>query len=351
MEKEKVKSVAPLDCYLGIASLPFKMSVDMMLECAYWAQNQCSFEAAQAALKKVYGIDVNDDTLRLATDYVGRLVFENDCEKADEAWQKFNAAQLHFPRTRKGTLYIEMDGAALNTRHKNNDGSTWRENKLGIVFSSDNIYRWKGKGDVEHRALQKREYISYIGGAQEFKKHLFACALRNGYGKYRETVILSDGASWIAGMAEEMYPDAQHILDFFHLAENVHDFAKSRFRMDESKYRPWAEKMCSLLETGEWNLVLSKLDPNEAYPNTVNLYHYIESNRNNINYPEYKRRGYFIGSGAIESGNKVVLQKRLKLAGMRWNPETAQYLVTLVSKEASGIWNRDVAEFILATYK
>ncbi len=30
-----------------------------------------------------------------------------------------------------------------------------------------------------------------------------------------------------------------------------------------------------------------------------------------------KALGFYVGSGAIESGNKVVLQKRLKLAGMK----------------------------------
>ena len=52
--------------------------------------------------------------------------------------------------------------------------------------------------------------------------------------------------------------------------------------------------------------------------------------------PEYKSKGYFCGSGAVESGNKVVLQKRLKQSGMRWEAETAQYLLTLKSKYESG---------------
>jgi len=56
--------------------------------------------------------------------------------------------------------------------------------------------------------------------------------------------------------------------------------------------------------------------------------------------------GWFVGSGAVESGNKVVLQKRLKQAGMRWNPDTAQYLLTLCAKEESGRWEQDVEEYI-----
>jgi len=61
----------------------------------------------------------------------------------------------------------------------------------------------------------------------------------------------------------------------------------------------------------------------------------------------YEHKGYFIGSGAMESGNKVVMQQRLKQAGMRWNVETAQNLLTLKSKAESGFWNRDVENYIL----
>ncbi|MDR0684516.1 MAG: hypothetical protein LBF83_05255 [Spirochaetaceae bacterium] len=32
---------------------------------------------------------------------------------------------------------------------------------------------------------------------------------------------MSDGAAWIRNMVEELFPDAQQILDFFHLCENV----------------------------------------------------------------------------------------------------------------------------------
>ena len=43
-------------------------------------------------------------------------------------------------------------------------------------------------------------------------------------------------------------------------------------------------------------------DPEETYTNCVNLHHYITMHRDHINYPEYKEKGYFCGSGAIESG-------------------------------------------------
>lgn len=342
-----MKAVAPLDIYLGISRLPFKMTAEVMLECAYWAQDQISFQRAEEKLLRTKGLFVNDDTLRIASNYVGREVFLADCRKADEAWRCFCSRPFERGRKRKGVLYLEIDGSAVNTRHRDDKGSTWRENKLAIFFSSDNIFTRKQKSGEVYRRILKREYVSYIGTASEFKKHVLAGALRNGYGKYEALVVLSDGAEWISNMSEELFgDDAIHILDFFHLSENVYSYAKAKYNMDESKYKPWAEKICAQLKNGEWQSVLQSLDSAEKYPNTVNLYHYIEANKQHINYPGYIEKGLFIGSGAIESSNKVIVQKRLKQAGMRWNAETAQYILTLITKWEGGRWETDVRSLI-----
>ena len=340
-----------MDDALGISDLPFKMTPELMLRCAYWAQNQCSYQAAEDVIKNTYNLSVNDDTIRLVTNFIGKLVFENDCKRTSETYQKLTSGKEKFKNNKSGVLYIEVDGAALNTRHKNSEGSTWRENKLGVVYSSDNIHRWTSKkGTKEHR-IEKREYISFIGSVDEFKKHLYSTAINNGYGKYKDTVVVSDGAAWIANMVTEVFPDAQHVLDLFHLKENVYEYAKNKFNFIEADFIPWADRICSLLENGNSETVLNELNPDEKYSNCVNLYHYISEHIEHINYPEYKAKGYFCGSGAIESGNKIVLQKRLKQAGMRWEPQSAQYLLTLKSKYESGRWETDVVDFVKQYFK
>jgi len=348
-ETEGVKAVAPLDCYLGIANLPFKMTVDAMLKVSYWAQNQCSYQRAEEALEKVTGVFINDDTVRLVANYIGGLVFREDCRRAEKAESLLFSGKAPFARKRKGVLYIEADGAAINTRHKDNEGSTWRENKLGVVFSSDNIYSWTDKKGIRQRQLRKREYVSYIGSADEFRKHLAACAIRNGYGSYEETVVLSDGATWIRTMVEEYFPDAQQILDFYHLCENVHEYARHYFIMNEPRYKEWARKTCDALKKSQYASVLKELKSHETSHISkcpVNLYGYITNNINNIDYAAYEQKGYFIGSGAIESGNKVVLQQRLKQAGMRWNVGTAQNMLTLKAKAESSLWHSDVESYV-----
>jgi hypothetical protein len=321
------------------------MSIKAMLEVAFWAQNQCSYQRAEEILKR-NGMMVNDTTVREVANYVGSFVFERDCRRAEETMASYNKCEIPFPRDRNGVLYIEADGAALNTRQKDESGATWRENKLGEVFSSDCIRRWTDKRGKQQHILMRKEYTSYIGPVEEFKKHLLACAIRNGYGSYKETVLLSDGATWIRNMKEELFPDAQQILDFYHLCENVNNYAKSIFNMDEARWRPWAEQICASLKAGKHKDVLRELgkpgDNRKTSAFTVNLLGYIENNSNNIDYPTYIGKGYFIGSGAIESGNKIVLQQRLKQAGMRWNVSSAQPLLTLKAKCESNLWDKDV---------
>jgi hypothetical protein len=346
-----VKSIVPLDSYLGLAGLPFKITPAAMIKIAYWAQNQGSYQRAEDAIAEALHININDDTIRQVTNFVGSMVFENDCRKANEAYELLKSGKIKHPKTTDGVLYIQADGATLNTRLKDEADSSWRENKLGEVFNTENIHYWTDKkGKTQHQIL-KKEYISFVGSVAEFKKHLLACALRNGYGRFKEIVFLGDGATWIRNMVEELFPDAQLILDFFHLCENVNKFAKALFNCDESKYAPWTKSVCDQLKASQYQTVLRELEPykdKKLTGNTVNLYGYITNNIKNIDYVTYEEKGYFIGSGAIESGNKIILQDRLKRAGMRWNISTAQAMLTLKTKAESGIWYRDVEQPFLS---
>ena len=76
-------SVAPLDEKLGLTNLPHKMTKDLMLEVAYYGQNQSSFTGASEMIKRALNLDVNKETTRTVTEEIGRLVFEADSQKAD----------------------------------------------------------------------------------------------------------------------------------------------------------------------------------------------------------------------------------------------------------------------------
>jgi hypothetical protein len=76
----------------------------------------------------------------------------------------------------------------------------------------------------------------------------------------------------------------------------------------------------------------------------VNPYTSIKSNWEKIDYAGYREKGYYRGSGPIESGNKTVRQKRCKQAGMRWDEHNAQKLLTLRAKVENGLWLTQVRQ-------
>jgi len=347
-ETEGVKCIAPLDIILKIDDLPFKMTREMMCEVAFWGQNQSSYKAASEIVNKTRGVSISHETIRAITDYTGKIIFDQDTALAESTYKCIT--QNEFSERKTGILYIQADGAAVNTRIKNEEGSTWRENKLGIVFSSDNIKKSVNKKGESTSEILKKEHTSYIGSAQEFKKYLLACAKRNGYGSYKETVILSDGAKWIKNIGDECFPDAVQVLDLFHLCENTYSYAKAIFKNDETMYKPWATEIIEKLKdskTQEVLQILKAFKDRKLPKGTVDLYIYIENNIDRVDYKAYKEKDYYVGSGVIESGNKVVLQKRLKLAGMRWDPLAAQYLLSLRAKYESGLWMDGVVMSIL----
>jgi hypothetical protein len=356
--------VYPLDESIGMSELPFKITVSAMLEIAYWVQGSSSYDAAARFLARNSGIKLDAATVRLVANNIGKFVFENDRIEAGKALSLLNSGKLEFPTEKvKGVFYIETDGAMLHTRQKDDRGSSYKENKLGMVFASDGFIRWTNKKNETVYSIGKREYVTFVGEAEEFKLHLFALALRNGYGKYEQTVLISDGATWIRHMKEELFPDAQQILDFFHLSENITDFAKAVFDMDETKYKPWADKVIVLFKASKTEKAIEEINAlgkKRIAKSKSDIINYIYNNRNNIDYAKYRKLGYFIGSGAIESANRTVLQERLKRPGMRWNKDNGQFVLSLMSKAKSdmsrkgraehGVWERDVERAIREKY-
>jgi hypothetical protein len=60
-----------------------------------------------------------------------------------------------------------------------------------------------------------------------------------------------------------------------------------------------------------------------------------------MNYPEYQKKGYPIGSGVTEAGCKTVVKQRLSQSGMRWNLDNAQgMLITRALVATNGRWEQ-----------
>ena len=239
-----------------------------MLEIAHHAIKSDSYVEAQGRIYEIYHQKINHETIRSITNLVGRLVYDYDCQKADEAMNLHIAKEIQFKDVIDGILYIEMDGSFINTRIKNNENSTWVESKLCIIFNSNNLLQYRTKdGDIAYR-INKAEYISFIGSVDEFKKHVLALALRNRYNLYKHIVVLSDGAPWIKKFKEEFFPMAQQILDIYHLYENTSKFLNA-VCTEKNKIESYREKWFEWIDQGQCEKIIKDLDKFKDKFNTI----------------------------------------------------------------------------------
>ena len=63
---------------------------------------------------------------------------------------------------------------------------------------------------------------------------------------------------------------------------------------------------------------------------------YFTTNAQRMHFPHFRRLGLFVGSGAIESGAKHLVQHRMCRAGMRWSQPGATAILTLRTHLLSG---------------
>ena len=320
----------------GINMLTHKLTKAVKMEAVYFAQNQMSFEKAEEIIRRVYPFEISRETIREIAEDTGTRVFEQDTLKAEKLLS--NIQNIDTSTKVPGTVYIMMDGAAVNTRIKDENGSTWRENKTVIAFSSKDLIKRK---DGDH-IITRKEIAPFIGTSQEFKKYVLSAAVAAGYGKYEKTVVIADGAAWIRNICDELFPDAVQILDLYHLKENIYSFSKY-VAHDAVKATILAETMIDKIENHyAVDEALSLIPVIDNLPQSVpNIRTYLENNLTRMNYPSYQECGYFVGSGAIESTHKTIVQQRLKRAGMRWDLYGAQALLSLRAKDESKNW-RDV---------
>lgn len=318
-----------------------RITKDLLEITTYISQMIPGYKNAQNVLLKLKGIDISASQINILSKEVGQVLFEEQVKQANISYEKpeITAPEALEKDKIDTILYILMDGSAVNTRIQDKDGSTWREMKLGLTFLDKDVIKRKDDKAI----ITKKDYVTYLGSVDEFKKLLFNSAVEAGYGKVKKVVVIGDGAHWIWNLCRELFPDAECILDFYHMTENVYSYAKELFFHNEKQYTKWAETVIYYIKTEQFSKALIKIKnsplPKKKARNIVNLEGYIQNNIGRIKYLEYKNKGYYIGSGMIESGNKLVVQKRMKQSGMRWGNSGAQYMAILRAKYESNRWN------------
>ena len=274
----------------------------------YFGQLEC-YEKCPEILQKTIGVEVGHSQVHRVADTYGKAL-----EKT------IATTRTLAPLKPSEVLYAELDGSMLFTR---TDG--WKEVKVSRVFKSSDCIA----PNEDSSWIRNWQYLAYLENSKVFTSKLENLIESYGDLKHR-LVFINDGATWIRQWIEDAFPNAIPILDFWHALEHLYAFVKAHFT-DAAKAKKWTEKQKELLLDSQVKKVIQNIKKIAPYNEVAKkLIAYYEVNSTRMDYKYYKPIGAgIIGSGAIESAHRTVVQKRMKQSGQRWGVDGAQNMLNL----------------------
>ena len=279
-------------------------------------------------------------------------------EQYTEAFSKFHKsphAETSSSKDAPDVVVLGVDGCALGmqvrqTRRHREPGVVlpplppleeghFREVKTGaLLLPSERVQTTPGRHSVVRRAL-----VTALGDADQIFDRLWSKLHQLGWlGTNTVVVIVGDGAEWIWNRAA-MFSKRCEILDFWHAVEKAWEFARLHFGEGSKRADSFVARVVTDLRSGDVLKVLGRLrrldgSTPQAQQALAALIRYYETNKGRMQYDEYVRLGYGIGSGAVESAHKQVVHSRLRQAGMRWSEAGARRLLALRILLLNGDW-------------
>jgi len=210
----------------------------------------------------------------------------------------------------------------------------WKESKIGVVY--DAVAKPQpaaAYGEYRGAEAKVKTYVATMQPWEPFGWFLRVETEKRGYAKAKTKLFLADGAPHIRELQKLHFPDAIFILDWPHGAEHVAASAKAAFGEGTEKAARWYKEHRQMLWDGEVAELIRDLeklsarlgmprkdDPEGSPQRTLhqNATSYFPNNKDAMDYPAYRAKGWPIGSGVVEAAVKQ-FGIRMKSSEKFWN--------------------------------
>jgi Uncharacterised protein family (UPF0236) len=339
------RGYAPLDAELGLGTATL---TPRLARVACRAGITSAFEEAAAHLGDDLGVDVSGETVRRVTEVVGAVA------EADQQAAIAQAQQGRLPRPTQGAtdVVVAVDGCQVPL----DDG--WHEMKVGRVAPLGPALRHEARSGRTFLAWGPSVCCAGLESAEDFWYRVYVTACQGGLSQQtRRVVVLGDGAEWIWNRAAHFVggPDiiVVEIVDIYHAYDHLWAMGRALWDTPEA-VSAWVEPLKDALYSQGAPAVLAALDalvpPAAAAADLLRTTRaYFADNAARMDYPRFVAQQLPIGSGAVESLCKSLIEARAKQAGMRWTPAGAQAVATLRALSLSGTWDAFWARHPLRT--
>lgn len=299
------------------------------------------FATAAQMVEELLDVHVSKETARRQTERMGRTLEAAQTEEAQAAFQE-EEKPAPFP----SKLVMSADGAMIGLVH-----GEWAEVRTLIIGEI--------KQHVKKKICQREPRVEDLSSFSRLADAELFCDLAEVETRRRQVIrakgacAVMDGAEWLQEFTDVHRTDAVRILDFPHAAEHVSTLLEALAKAGYAFPARIRERCLHVLKHRGPRWLLSQLDrlPTERLSQDGIREHvgYLRKREALMQYPTFLKQGWPIGSGMVESANKLVVQARLKGAGMRWERTNVNPMLTLRNAVCSHRWQatwQDATAFV-----
>ena len=236
-------------------------------------------------------------------------------------------------------VLVEVDGCEIRTgvlvRVKSDPEDEKAERKKVINWRDVRV------GLARPMNSETKLYVAQMEKYPEVISQLACVASMVGMAEETEVVGVADGGKGIREGLEIKFPGMQFILDKSHLKNHLYETSEA-LGQKEIHLHQWVHSRLDAISAGGVQKVLEDLvTQNTAEPNDRlrRFVGYLTRFQDAVDYDRFKELGYPIGSGEVESSHKSIPQKRLKLSGACWHPDSINPMLALRVIRANGWWD------------
>ncbi len=200
----------------------------------------------------------------------------------------------------------------------------------------------------EFQIVNDGTYEDYKGFLPILEMYLISL----GISQAKQVLLIADGAEWkcqhIPPFLKKLKsPDATYqLFDFYHVNERLHKFADVAFS-DDNERNNWFKKARRTLKKGNAITIIRQMDEfiseatGERCKTMVIQRNYLlrAYSQGCLNYAKVIAQKLPIGSGAIESLIRQVVNLRIKGNSKFWLKENAEIILHLRCQWIAGSWN------------
>lgn len=293
-----------------------------------------SYEEASEELSKMWGLRVPAETVRAITLRNGR--YADEIIEAEVARiEKEAPAATKQPQQ----LLMSTDGAMVQLT-----SGEWREVKMVALGEFTTSYN-RTKQKVETKTTDV-SYFARVETAAAFGRSALYEWQRRGGENAKKVVSVNDGAIWIQSFIDYHCPQATRILDMAHAQGYLAKIGKAIYGTETPCFQQWYRRMRKQLQTKPPQRTLAELqllcEQQAEHPEITELeqaFRYLQKREEMMDYAHFQKNHLPIGSGMVESGHKVVMQKRMKQAGMRWAETSLNPMLALRTALCNQTWD------------